>query len=97
MYPQVLLLGIAVGRKDKEIIYYSLPLAVIGLIISTYHNLLYFNLIPHAAESCQFGVSCTTKFIEWFGFLTIPLLSFIGFALIISFLLVGRKQLVEQD
>ncbi len=82
MYPLVVILIVGLVLKDKKIPFYVLPLSIIGFIIASYHNLLYYNLIPHSIEPCAIGVSCTTKFIEWFGFVTIPLLSFIAFGVI---------------
>lgn len=82
MYPLVILIAIGILRKDKNISIYVLPLSVIGIIIAAYHNLLYFNILPESAAPCVAGVSCTTKFIEWFGFITIPFLSLLSFVLI---------------
>lgn len=83
MYPLVVIITTAVLRKDKNVHFYVLPLATIGWVIALYHNLLYYKLIPESLKPCVTGVSCTTKYIEWFGFVTIPLLSFIAFTVII--------------
>src|SRR6185503_8298121 len=61
MYPMVLLLGIGIVRQDKKIYTYVLPLAVIGLVIGVYHNLLYYHILPESIAPCQQGISCTTK------------------------------------
>lgn len=82
MYPLVLILGIGIYFKEKAIHRYVLPLSVIGSAIAFYHNLLYYKILPESAAPCLLGVSCTTKFIEWFGFITIPFLSFAAFAMI---------------
>lgn len=82
MYPLVPILLMGILKKDKNVYMYALPLSIIGWIIALYHNLLYYQLIPHSAEFCKFGVSCTEKYIEWFGFITIPLLSFVAFSVI---------------
>lgn len=82
MYPMVLTLAVGIITKDVRTKLYSLPLAIIGLLIAIYHNLLYYKIIPEAAAPCMQGISCTTKQIEWLGFITIPLLSLIGFAII---------------
>lgn len=87
MYPLVLILGMGIIRRDKNVAYYALPLSGIGLIISVYHNLLYYQMLPHSVEPCTFGISCTTKFIEWFGFITIPFLSLMAFSLITASLI----------
>lgn len=82
MYPLVIILGVGILRKDKNVSYYALPLSIIGMVITFYHNLLYYNLIPESLAPCLSGVSCTTKFVEYFGFVTIPLLAFTGFLII---------------
>jgi disulfide bond formation protein DsbB len=91
LYPLVLIIPIGIIKKDKNIYSYVLGLSGIGFLIGLYHNLLYYNIIPEAAAPCVNGVSCTTKFIEYFGFLTIPLLSLIAFATIIVLMLANRK------
>ena len=82
MYPLVVILAVGLIRKDQKIYLYVLPFTVIGFLVSIYHNLLYYKLIPDALTPCIAGVSCTTKFIEWFGFVTIPFLSLVSFLLI---------------
>jgi disulfide bond formation protein DsbB len=82
MYPLVAILAVGIARKDKNVAWYVLPLTIIGLGISIFHNLLYYKLIPDELAPCTTGVSCTTKFIEYFGFITIPFLSMIAFILI---------------
>ena len=91
MYPLVLILGAGLIYQDKKIIRYALPLSLTGWGIAFYHNLLYYKLIPDSASPCSQGISCTTKFIEWAGFITIPLLSLIAFSLIILLLFISRK------
>lgn len=87
MYPLVLILGVGLLREKKDVVWYALPLAGVGWGYSLFHNLLYYNILPHALAPCQAGVSCTIKFFSWFGFVTIPLLSFIAFTVIILCLL----------
>ncbi len=87
MYPLVTILAVGIFKKDKNLPYYVLPLSITGLIIAIYHNLLYFNILPESAAPCITGVSCTTKYIALFGFITIPLLSLVAFT-VISLLMV---------
>lgn len=84
MYPLVLIVGAGIFLKDKKVYWYSLPITIIGWIIALYHNLLYWKILPESIAPCEAGVSCTTKYIEWFGFVTIPLLSLMAFTLIIA-------------
>lgn len=82
MYPLVAVLTVGILRRDRGTPYFALPLALAGLGISAYHNLLYWKIIPEADAPCRLGVSCTTRFIEWLGFVTIPFLSFVAFTVI---------------
>lgn len=91
MYPLVLILGAGIVTNDKKVIWYSLPLASIGWIIALYHNLLYYKILPESIAPCVNGVSCTTKFVEYFGFMTIPLLSWIAFSIILGLLIAAKR------
>lgn len=82
MYPLVIILAVGIFKKDKNVLAYSVPLVIIGWLVAVYHNLLYYKILPEAIAPCQAGISCTTKQIEWLGFITIPLLSFLGFTAI---------------
>ncbi len=83
MYPLVAIFAVGIIRQDKNVAWYALPSALIGLGIAIYHNLLYYGIIPESIQPCKLGVSCTTKFFEWFGFITIPFLSLVAFTIII--------------
>ncbi len=91
IYPLVLIIPVGIVNKDKNLPLYVLPLSIVGLIISLFHNLLYYKWIPDTLAPCVSGVSCTTKFIEWFGFVTIPLLAFIAFLVITICMLIYWK------
>ena len=82
MYPLVVIITVGTFRRDKKLYHYVLPLSLTGWFISAYHNLLYYKIIPAALVPCVQGVSCTTKFFAWFGFITIPLLSLTAFTII---------------
>jgi disulfide bond formation protein DsbB len=94
MYPLVLILGLGILKKDKNNLMYAFPLATIGWLIAAYHNLLYYQILPEAMAPCKAGISCTTRYIEWFGFLTIPLLSLITFSAILVCLHVARRTFI---
>ena len=82
MYPLVVILTIGLFVRETRIRLYVLPFSLIGLGISVYHNLLYYGILPESIAPCTAGVSCTTRQIEWFGFVTIPLLALIAFSVI---------------
>lgn len=91
MYPMVLLLGMACYHNDRKIIKYVLPLSVIGGLFSLYHY--GEQKIPGMAKllPCTSGVPCSEDYLDWFGFITIPLMALIAFVLITGLLWLGRK------
>ena len=83
MYPLVLILLPSLLSFDYNVVKYCLPLTSVGWLISVYHNLLYYQIIPEIAAPCSKGVSCSTTYIQWLGFINIPLLSLFAFSLIL--------------
>lgn len=82
IYPIVFITALGIIRNDKKLSVYVLSLSIPGLVISLYHNLLYWKIIPESIAPCTFGVSCTTKFFEWFGFISIPFMTLMAFIVI---------------
>jgi len=82
LYPLVAILAVGILRKDKAVALYALPFALAGLSIAVYYNLLYWKILPESVAPCTLGISCTTKFFEWFGFITIPLMSLTAFSVL---------------
>ena len=82
MYPLAIILGIAFYQNDRGIVKYVLPLSIIGMIISGYHTAL--QKIPYLQqfEMCTSGVPCSKDYINWLGFITIPILAFTAFTII---------------
>ena len=92
MYPLVFVIGSGIIMRDKRMKYYALPLCLTGLVISLYHNLLYYGIIPESITPCTTGISCTSRQIEWLGFITIPLMALAAFAGIASCLLLYKSE-----
>ncbi len=93
LFPLVIILATGLFPLDKRVIEYSLPLAIAGWITAFYHNLLYSGIIPQDLQPCSKGVSCTEKYIDLFGFLTIPMLSLISFSIIITLLILLKRRI----
>ena len=88
MYPLVVIIGSGIIMRDSQMRYYAVPLCLTGLVISVYHNLLYYGIVPESIAPCTAGISCTSRQIEWLGFITIPLMAlmaFVGLALCLLF------------
>lgn len=80
MYPLTILLGIAYFKKNNGIFLYTLPMTIIGLSISSYHYYLQQFASKGDNGLCQMG--CSGKYIDWFGFITIPFMALIAFIII---------------
>ncbi len=93
IYPLVLIFGVGLFSFDAGVIKYSLPLAVAGWLVALYHTLLYSGIIPKSIQPCSEGVPCTEKYIELFGFLSIPLLSFLAFTTVIALLFILKRRI----
>ena len=92
VYPLVLIIGIGISIKDRSMKTYALPFALIALAISIYHNLLYYGIIPEAITPCTEGVPCNAVQLELLGFITIPLMGLVSFALLTLCLLAYRPK-----
>lgn len=95
MFPLALILMMASYRNDREVVYYALPLAVIGGCIAAYHSLLFYNIIPKSIEPCGQGPSCSSQDMMIFQHIPLPILSLIAFITIICFLLPLLKRKVQ--
>lgn len=91
MYPLALILGIATFKNDRSVKKYVLPMAIIGWSISLFHYLE--QKVPGFAKvkPCANGVPCSTEYINWFGFITIPSLALVAFTLIIILMLLIKS------
>ncbi|MBM3206563.1 MAG: disulfide bond formation protein B [Candidatus Staskawiczbacteria bacterium] len=81
MYPLVILLIIALFKKDKGVIKYAMTLSAIGVMLAIYHYFMQTGLIEGLACSVVgYSASCTKLFVMKFGYITLPLMSFTSFA-----------------
>lgn len=95
LYPQAIILGIALYRRDNSIVPYILGLSIPGAIISLYHA--YTNLGGTSITECtSVGGACSKVYVLEYGYITIPMMAFTSFLLIIISMLV-RRAYVEKD
>ena len=86
MFPLALILPLGLFPFDRKLVRYALPLAVVGWLVAVFHQLLVAGVIPEEIRPCTQGVPCSQTVIEWFGFVTIPLLSVAAFSIVIALL-----------
>ncbi len=84
MYPLVIISGIGIYTKDSDnVAKYILGLSIPGLLIGFYHYLIQkTSFLPESTFCSTNSVSCSAIDWEILGFVTIPFLSLLAFALI---------------
>jgi len=92
MFPLVLILPVGMFPFDRKVVRYALPLAALGWLVAAFHVLLIAGVIPEGIRPCTQGVPCSEKMIEWFGFVTIPLLSLVAFSTVIALLVLAHPR-----
>lgn len=97
MYPLVVIFLVGSFRGPEESYFFGFPLVVMGWLTALYHNLLHYEIVPETASPCREGVSCATVYIEWLGFITIPMLSFFAFTLIGSVLIYMKRKHFNEE
>jgi disulfide bond formation protein DsbB len=91
MYPIALIIPIGLLRRDSGMPLYVIPLAVVGAAVATYHVLLQKTDWFSETNACQVGVPCSSDYINWLGFITIPTLALTAFILIILAMSAARR------
>ncbi len=90
MYPSALILFISLLVNDRGVAKYILPLSGIGALIAIYHYIM--QLFPNILECSEETAKCSAVQFMEFGYVTIPLMAFTAFLLIIvSLLFTVRK------
>jgi disulfide bond formation protein DsbB len=82
MYPLAVVLVIAALRRDDSVRWYALPLAIGGLAISLWH--LGVEHLGVGEGACELANPCSIRWVEHFGFVTIPFMAACGFAAVVA-------------
>src|SRR5579863_9175209 len=97
MYPLSIITLLAAIRGDYRIARSLLPLPLVGACVSIYH-LLVENGVIAQSSACLVSApgGCATKWINEFGYVTIPTLALTAFVLLIELLGLGAVGAEEQ-
>ena len=95
MYPLVLL-ALPAFWHDRRAARYLLPLPLVGFAVAVWHILVELKVISETT-SCSISApgGCATKWIDEFGYITIPTLAATGFAVIAFLLALGAFRAAE--
>ena len=81
MYPLSIVLLVGAILRDRRVVLYAMVFPVVGSLISIRH--IYIENNPQAeSASCRIGAPCSAKYIDEFGYVTIPVLALTAFVLI---------------
>lgn len=89
LYPQVVILAVATLRKDLKVWTTAVPIAGIGILLSVWHIAL--ERSSGMAGSCDVSNPCAVKWVEEFGFLTIPTMALAAGASIAALTLLASR------
>jgi disulfide bond formation protein DsbB len=87
LYPEVLLLGLALWKEDRTITDYIIALSGIGIVLSAYQKYLELggsSILPCSATA----VSCSKVYVMEFGYITIPVMALTSFTFIFVLMLI---------
>jgi disulfide bond formation protein DsbB len=92
MYPLVIIFGTAYVKKDLNIALPGFILSLIGAPLALYHYITQ-KVASFSSDGFCGPVPCTLEYVNYFGFITIPFLSFIAFtSIIIIYLIIFKKK-----
>lgn len=89
MYPLVVVTLVGIIKQDEYLPVYVLPFSLLGIGVSSYHFLIQNGIFSHPA-TCTVGVPCSLRYVNYFGFITIPLLALTAFVLITAVMIATR-------
>jgi len=96
MYPLSLLTLFAAVHADHAVARYLLPIPAVGACVSVYH-LLIENAVIREPSACRIGgAGCAVKWINEFGYMTIPTLALTGFLLLVGLLVLAAAGAGEE-
>jgi disulfide bond formation protein DsbB len=92
MYPLAIVMLLLALHNDHRAARYLLPLPVVGAGIAVYHVLVERGVVSET-KGCALSApgGCATRWIDEFGYVTIPVLTLTAFALLLGFLVLAGE------
>ena len=94
MYPIVWFSGIALIKRYYHIVDFLIPVSALGVCLEVFHYLLQKSTIS-TDFFCTGANPCTAMQVNYFGFITIPFLCLIAFAVILVTSMCIRRSLSQ--
>lgn len=92
LYPQMVLFGVAVWKRERVIADYSIVLSAFGAVVALYHHYLQMGgggLLP--CPAVQLAADCFTQTFLEFGYVTLPLIGFTSCVFLIVLMLYTKR------
>lgn len=89
MYPLVVIVTVAAWRSDPEVWRTVAPIASVGAAVSVWH--IAVERIPSLAGACDQAAPCALRWVEEFGFLTLPMMALTAFLAVLVLTLAARN------
>lgn len=90
MYPLVIILLVGIIEQDQFLSTYVLPFSLIGILVSGYHYLIQWGVFGNTS-ACTVGIPCNLRYVNYFGFITIPFMALTAFVLITLIMLATKR------
>lgn len=92
LYPSFIIGIVAIWRKDLKALWYTLSLAIVGVIFSLYHYIIQFAPVSESLP-CSYsgGGGCGGIFTIQMGYITIPMMALTLFLYVILVSVIGIK------
>lgn len=81
MYPLVLIILVGMIKRDEYLPDYVLPFSILGILVAGYHYLIQWGVFSHPA-SCEAGIPCDMRWVNYLGFISIPFMALTAFIMI---------------
>lgn len=98
IYPQVLILGIALWKEKKQLITLSAIVAFAGMLVSAYH--IYIENGGASDLACsnyvEGSITCAARYVFEFGYITIPVMALTAQALIVL-LMINHRYMSKKE
>lgn len=89
MYPLVAVVGVAALQRRARAALAALPIALIGLGIAIHHYRL--QVLGESGSGCDITAPCNVKWVDEFGFVSIPFMAGCGFLAVIGLLTLALR------
>jgi disulfide bond formation protein DsbB len=94
MYPLVIIILVGIVEQDEFLPTYVLPFSLIGIFVASYHYLIEWGVVGNPT-ACEVGIPCSVRWVNYFGFISIPFMALTAFILI-SVVMVAMKWAYKQ-